>query len=199
MSCHNAQSLNQVENNRTKAMIQCPHYPVNFVQVGYFIQAIVGTMHVHWQSLQVRESTLLYCVQCQHSRHSVWECCRNVYKLVTGCVGWVWSCSLYLLSKQPFFLPKGRERGRQKKKPWWWPLTFMSGELHIQPTLDSLPTLCSPITLKEVLIMTTKNQDSYIKSTLQVSVHYNWVHFIYMYLTVEVGVAWIYTSHTHFT
>ena len=70
----------------------------------------------------------------------------------------------------------------------------MSGELHIQPTLDSLPTLCSPITLKEVLIMTTKNQDSYSKSMLQESVHYNWV---YMYLTVEVGVAWIYTSHTH--
>ena len=40
----------------------------------------------------------------------------------------------------------------------------MSGELHIQPTLDSLPTLCSPITLKEVLIKTTKNQDSYSKS-----------------------------------
>ena len=59
----------------------------------------------------------------------------------------------------------------------------------IQPTLDSLTTLCSPITLKEVLIMTTKNQDSYSKSTLQESVHYNWVHFIYMYLTVEVGVA----------
>ena len=47
--------------------------------------------------------------------------------------------------------------------------------------------------------MTTKNQDSYSKSILQESVHYNWAHFIYMYLTVEVGVAWIYTSHTHFT
>ena len=47
MSCHNTWSLNQVEDNRTEAMIQCPHYPVNFVQVRYFIQAIVGTMHVH--------------------------------------------------------------------------------------------------------------------------------------------------------
>ena len=57
-SCHNARSLNQVEDNRMEAMIQCPHYPVNFVQVGYFIQAIVGTMHVHWQSLQVREFSI---------------------------------------------------------------------------------------------------------------------------------------------
>ena len=73
MSCHNARSLNQVENNRTKAMIQCPHYPVNFVQVGYFIQAIVGTMHVHWQSLQVREfsiggSTVLCTMPAQQTQ-----------------------------------------------------------------------------------------------------------------------------------
>ena len=127
MSCHNARSLNQAEDNRTKAMIQCPHYPVNFVQIGYFIQAIVGTMHVHWQSLQVREFTLLYCVQCQHSRHSVWECCRYVYKLVTGCVGWVGSCSLYLLSKQPFFSPKRKGEGKAKNHgDDLWPLCLVS-------------------------------------------------------------------------
>ena len=38
MSCHNSQSLNQAADNLTKVM-ECPHYPVNFVQVGYFIQA----------------------------------------------------------------------------------------------------------------------------------------------------------------
>ena len=38
MSCHNARSLNQAADNLTKVM-ECPHYPVNFVQVGYFIQA----------------------------------------------------------------------------------------------------------------------------------------------------------------
>ena len=90
------------------------------------------------------------------ARHSL--CCCCVYKLVTGCVVWVWSCdecSVYTFYQTKWFISQEEERkGRQKEIISWW-----------CPWPTCLVNCMYNHTESSVLIMTPKNQDSFSATT----------------------------------